>query len=146
MRILILAATFALTACAFGDDDGVIYPYRVLRVIDGDTVEVEAPFLPLPLKPVFHLRVAGVDTPERGQRAKCVRERRRAEFAKAYVEKRFAQASTVVIKLQSWDKYGGRVVGAVYLDGVSLAEGLIAGEYAIEYDGGEKSFDWCAPS
>ncbi len=46
-----------------------IYDYKVTRVIDGDTVEFEAPFLPAPLKPVLSLRVLGVDTPEKGGRA-----------------------------------------------------------------------------
>lgn len=123
--------------------DETVYPYKILRAIDGDTFEVEAPFLPLPLKPVLHLRLEGVDTPERGQKAACTKERRRADHAKVYVETELRTASEIVIRLHHWDKFGGRVVGSIYLDGVSLADKLLAQDYAVEYDGGEKSFSWC---
>ena len=33
------------------------YEWKVLRVIDGDTVEIEAPYLPAPLKPKLSIRV-----------------------------------------------------------------------------------------
>lgn len=123
--------------------DDVVYPYKILRVVDGDTFEVEAPFLPAPLKPVLHLRLKGVDTPESGQKAKCPKESRRADRAKLYVAAELNSASKIVMYLHHWDKFGGRVVGSVYLDGVSLANKLLEKDYAIEYDGGIKSFNWC---
>ena len=47
------------------------YEWDVLRVIDGDTVEIEAPYLPEPLAPKLSIRVYGVDTPEKGWRGQC---------------------------------------------------------------------------
>lgn len=120
-----------------------MYPYKILRVVDGDTVEVAAPFLPAPLKPVLHLRFDGVDTPERGHKSRCTKERRRADRAKIFVEAELGSASEILVYLHHWDKFGGRVVGSVYLDGVSLADKLLEKDYAIEYDGRTKSFDWC---
>lgn len=122
------------------------YPYGILRVVDGDTLLVEAPFLPLPLKPTLYLRLSGIDTPERGQKAKCVKESRRADHAKSFVETELQNANDIKLVIHGWDKYGGRILGAVYVDGVSLAEKLINENYAIEYDGGEKLFNWCGPS
>ena len=43
----------------------------VTHVIDGDTVAIEAKWIPLPMKPVISVRVYGVDTPEKSYRAKC---------------------------------------------------------------------------
>ncbi len=44
---------------------GVIYDANITRVIDGDTVAIEAPWLPDPLKKELSIRVFGVDTPEK---------------------------------------------------------------------------------
>jgi endonuclease YncB( thermonuclease family) len=41
-----------------------------------------------------------------------------------------------------WDKYGGRVLGDVILDGKSLREMLIEKGYAREYYGEAKT-SWC---
>ena len=45
------------------------YDTQVLRVSDGDTIVIAAPFLPAPLKPELAVRIFGVDTPEKGHRA-----------------------------------------------------------------------------
>jgi hypothetical protein len=58
---------------------GVTYDAQILRVTDGDTVVIAAPFLPAPLKPELAVRVYGVDTPEKGFRAQCESEKQRGE-------------------------------------------------------------------
>ena len=40
------------------------YDAQVIRVSDGDTIVISAPFLPAPLKPELAVRIFGVDTPE----------------------------------------------------------------------------------
>ena len=47
------------------------YDAKILRVSDGDTIVIAAPFLPAPLKPELAVRIYGVDTPEKGHRAQC---------------------------------------------------------------------------
>ncbi len=62
------------------------YDYQILRVIDGDTVEFEADFLPGALKQKLSLRVYGVDTPEKGPRAHCSDENLKSLNAKLFTE------------------------------------------------------------
>ena len=44
--------------------------------------------------------------------------------------------------LMDWDKYGGRVLGDVLLDGKSLRVALITNGFAREYYGEAKT-SWC---
>jgi hypothetical protein len=122
--------------------DGVTYDATITRVIDGDTVAFQAPFLPAPLKPELSIRVFGVDTPEKGFRAKCPQEDQRGQRATAFTKQLVAQSKTRQIILMDWDKYGGRVLGDVILDGKSLRTQLIANGLAREYYGEAKT-SWC---
>jgi endonuclease YncB( thermonuclease family) len=117
-------------------------PYEITRVIDGDTVEIAVDFLPKPLPPKLSIRVLGVDTPEKAPRAQCEAEAEKAKLASAFTKKAVAEAKEVDIVIVKWDKYGGRVLGDVFLDQKSLAEMLIAAEFARPYKGDAKT-SWC---
>ncbi len=121
---------------------GVAYDAVITRVIDGDTVAFQAPFLPAPLKPELSIRVFGVDTPEKGFRAQCESENARGQAATAFTKQAIAQSTTRQIVLMDWDKYGGRVLGDVLLNGQSLRQMLIANGFAREYYGEAKT-SWC---
>ena len=121
---------------------GVTYDAVITRVIDGDTVAFHAPFLPDPLKKELSIRVFGVDTPEKGHRAQCESEAQRGEAASAFTKQVIAQATQRQIILMDWDKYGGRVLGDVILNGQSLRQMLIVNGYAREYYGEAKT-SWC---
>jgi endonuclease YncB( thermonuclease family) len=118
------------------------YDYRVIRVLDGDTVEFDAPFLPKELKQVLKLRIEGVDTPEKGRLAKCDRERDLAERATRFTQQRVAGAKKHQVVIVGWDKYGGRVIGDLLIDGQSLKKMLLDSKNAMPYDGGKKA-SWC---
>lgn len=118
------------------------YQYKVIKVIDGDTVQIQAPFLPPPLKPVLSLRVMGVDTPEKPPLAKCLKEAKLSDDATFNARTLISSAKEIKIEISDWDKYGGRVLGNIWLDGKSLAELQIAGGYGRIYNGGKKS-NWC---
>ena len=120
----------------------VTYDFPITRVVDGDTVEFQATFLPAPLKPVLSIRVYGVDTPEKGFRAQCPSEAERGAAATEFTKKVITNSKERYITLMSWDKYGGRVLGDVYLDGKSLRALLIQNGYASEYYGEAKQ-SWC---
>ena len=96
---------------------GNLYDYKVNRVVDGDTVEFEANFLPDPLPKKLSIRVLGVDTPEKGGRAKCEKEAKAAAAASEFTKKAIANAKKIQIELKEWDKFGGRVLGDVIIDG-----------------------------
>ena len=118
------------------------YDYKVTRVLDGDTVGFEAKFLPDPLKKELLIRVYGVDTPEKGFRAKCESENTKGLAATEFTKKSVAAAKKIEVAIANWDKFGGRVLGDVILDGQSLRSLLIKNGYAREYYGEAKQ-SWC---
>ena len=121
---------------------GVTYDAVITRVIDGDTVAFQADFLPAPLKKELSIRVYGVDTPEKGFRAQCASEAQRGEAASAFTKQAVAASQTRQVVLMDWDKYGGRVLGDVILNGQSLRVMLIQNGFAREYYGEAKT-SWC---
>jgi micrococcal nuclease len=122
--------------------NGVLYDAQILRVSDGDTVVIAAPFLPAPLKPELAVRVFGVDTPEKGFRGQCDSEKARGEAASEFTKKAVKATKKHQVILYSWDKFGGRVLGDMILDGVSLRAELIRNGFAREYYGDAKQ-SWC---
>ena len=121
---------------------GVTYDAVITRVIDGDTVAFQADFLPAPLKKELSIRVYGVDTPEKGFRAACPSEAQRGEAASAFTKHAVESAQKRQVVLMDWDKYGGRVLGDVILNGQSLRVMLIQNGFAREYYGEAKT-SWC---
>jgi endonuclease YncB( thermonuclease family) len=121
---------------------GVVYDANITRVIDGDTVAFEAAWLPDPLKKELSIRVFGVDTPEKGHRAQCPSEAQRGEAATKFTKDMVAASQKRQVVLMAWDKYGGRVLGDVILNGQSLRAMLISKGYAREYYGEAKT-SWC---
>lgn len=116
--------------------------YKITRVIDGDTVEIAVDFLPDPLPPKLSIRILGIDTPEKAPRAKCEAEAEKAALAKRFTQRSIAEAREIDVKIKEWDKYGGRVLGLVFLDGHSLTDMLIKEGLARPYKGEAKS-SWC---
>jgi endonuclease YncB( thermonuclease family) len=102
--------------------------------------------MPDPLPKKLSIRVLGVDTPEKGHRASCPQEAAAAEqasqFTKDTLNKAYKSNLPVVIELNSHDKYGGRVLGDVIVNGQRLSAMLIANGHARPYFG-EKKSSWC---
>ena len=131
-------------------------PYKGVRVrvfvydvYDGDTCSILVPFGDEYLK--LKIRVLGVDTPEvkvrgaaKGTELGDLEEQAGAhvrEKVKALIEEKECE-----VRLDKWDKYGGRVNGVVFLESrkyATLTEYLLANYYAKEYHGKKKE-DWTA--
>lgn len=124
-----------LTSLVFSQD---LYDWKVTRVIDGDTVEVQVNFLPKELGDKLNVRVWGVDTPEKGWRAKSQRESQLGLKASEFTKQKIANAKETRISLIMWDKFGGRVLGDIIIDGQSLRQLLLDNGYAREYYGDKK--------
>jgi endonuclease YncB( thermonuclease family) len=139
---IILLALCIAPVFAEKEKSGVIYDVVLTRVIDGDTVAFQANWLPDPLKKELSLRVFGVDTPEKGFRAKCRSEDARGQAASAFTKAQINASQKRQIILMDWDKYGGRVLGDLILDGKSLRQMLITNGFAREYYGEAKT-TWC---
>ena len=135
---------FPLVNAAFAQKapKGVTYDAQILRVSDGDTVVISAPFLPSPLKPELAIRIYGVDTPEKGHRAQCPSEDQRGQAATQFTKNAVATTQKHQVTLYAWDKFGGRVLGDIILNGVSLRAELIKNGFAREYFGDAKQ-SWC---
>lgn len=140
---LTVFALFLISNMVFAaPKEGKVYNFTLGEVKDGDTVTFNAPFLPPPLKPILAVRVLGVDTPEKGFRAKCPQEAERGEAATKFTKSVVAKAKTIQFEIVDWDKFGGRVLGDVIVDGQRLSKLLIANGYAREY-WGEAKQSWC---
>ena len=141
-KILITLLMLPALALAQKTPKGVTYDAQIIRVSDGDTIVISAPFLPAPLKPELAVRVFGVDTPEKGHRAQCPSEAQRGEDASAFTKNAVKSTKKHQVILYGWDKFGGRVLGDLILDGVSLRSELIRNGFAREYYGDAKQ-SWC---
>lgn len=139
LALLLLVPTLVL---AQKTPQGVTYDAKILRVSDGDTVVIAAPFLPAPLKPELAVRIFGVDTPEKGHRAQCPSEDARGKAATEFTKTAVATTQKHQVTLYGWDKFGGRVLGDLILNGVSLRAELIRNGFAREYFGDAKQ-SWC---
>tara|TARA_R100000030_G_scaffold79591_3_gene62464 strand:- start:406 stop:858 length:453 start_codon:yes stop_codon:yes gene_type:complete len=106
---------------------------------DGDTCYVLAPTLPEPLQKMS-VRILGIDTPE--MRAECAEEKKLALKGRELANKMFRSAEKIIFDNLKWDKYGGRVLADVYLDGKSYKDEIINAGLARPYDGGTKE-SWC---
>ena len=146
-KYILLVLTVALAviippAMAQKTPQGVTYDAQIIRVSDGDTIVISAPFLPAPLKPELAVRIFGVDTPEKGHRAQCPQENERALIASQFTKTAIANSKKHQVTLYAWDKFGGRVLGDIIVDGKSIRQGLIANGLAREYYGDAKQ-SWC---
>jgi endonuclease YncB( thermonuclease family) len=139
---LTLALSVALPVQAQKTPKGVTYDAQIVRVSDGDTIVISAPFLPAPLKPELAVRIFGVDTPEKGWRGQCESEKQRGEAASLFTKDLVSKSSQRQVVLYGWDKFGGRVLGDILLNGQSLRTMLIQNGHAREYYGEAKQ-SWC---
>lgn len=137
-----MAAGLLGTACANASESlpGPV-PAEVVRVVDGDTIEVRARIW-LGQQVTTLVRLAGIDTPE--LHGGC------AESQVLALEARQRLAALVAshhVTLQEvrYDAHGGRVVARVRTeDGADLAEPLLAAGLARPYTGHGPRPDWCS--
>jgi endonuclease YncB( thermonuclease family) len=140
--LLLLLAVPVLAFAQKMPKNAATYDAQIIGVSDGDTIVIAAPFLPAPLKPQLAVRIFGVDTPEKGHRAQCPQEAQRGEMATQFTKKMVAQGQKFQVILYGWDKFGGRVLGDILVNGQSVRQGLIANGLAREYYGEAKQ-SWC---
>lgn len=119
---------------------GTIVPARLVKVYDGDTINVIIALgnnCPLAIK----VRVVGIDAPEITKKGTTTQlEKDAGLFVRDYVNNLFQITEIVQIKLHCIDKYGGRYVGDVFLaDNKTLSDHLLSLGYVKKYDGKTKT-------
>jgi len=132
--LLILIANVAVA-----DDFLELREYRNRLCYDGDTCYVVAKTLPDNLKNMS-IRILGIDTPE--IRGKCLEEKSLALQGRAFANDMFKNADNIEFRNLKWDKYGGRILADVYIDGISYKDKIIEAGLAREYYG-DKKIGWC---
>lgn len=118
-----------------------VYIYKVTKVIDGDTFEIETTDQSLLIQELgLRIRVSGIDTPE--MKGKCAKEKELAQKAKKIASVLMLNKDVKLSNVK-WDKFGGRIDAKVEIDNIDLAQALIKNKLAIEYNGEKKSKNWC---
>jgi micrococcal nuclease len=123
-----------------------MYEYRVkqvLRVVDGDTIDVDID-LGFNISYTQRVRLAGIDTPE--SRTTDKYEKTLGLEVKKKLGELLKSSTSIVIRTEkpdSSEKYG-RILGWLFLDGSSesVNTALIAGGYAWDYMGETKVKDF----
>ena len=140
--LFIILSFFPSSGNAAGSEIAGPVEAEVLRVIDGDTLLVEA--RPWPQQKVeVYVRIRGIDTPE--LRSSCPSERQAGEAARLALESLTEHAASLQLSRISGDKYFGRVVADVTVPGGgNVADYLLLAGLAEGYDGGRKAVRPCA--
>jgi endonuclease YncB( thermonuclease family) len=135
-----------LVAPAKAENLDTMYVYKAIRIIDGDTIALNVENeKPLIQKIGLNVRIRGIDTPEKGKKAKCDKEKALAEKATKFVNELIGvmgQNELLLSKVR-WDAYGGRIDAFVKVNGVDIGKALLVRGLAVEYDGNKKTKDWC---
>lgn len=116
------------------------YKCKIIKVLDGDTVDID---LDLGFKIILanqRVRMAGVDTPE--SRTAVAEEKVRGQLSKKKLAEKLPVGSWQIIETQkpdSNDDKFGRILGVFILeDGTRVNDWMIQNNYAVPYKGENK--------
>ncbi len=113
------------------------YKCKILRVVDGDTVDVD---IDLGFGIWMHkerVRLLGIDTPESRTRDK--EEKRFGLLSKQYVKDHYPVGSMAVLRTHK-DKTGkfGRILGELVWEKTTINKKMVDEHYAVIYNGQSK--------
>lgn len=112
------------------------YAAKVVRVIDGDTVDVVID-LGFDVHISARVRLEGIDTPE--TRTRDLEEKEHGIAAKRLVQSYMPPGKKCVIKTFYHNKGKfGRILGRFFVDGESVNDNLITMHLAVRYEGQSK--------
>lgn len=144
IRIAAAAGLIGIAVCAAAESRRAVEgPVRaqLVRVVDGDTIEVLARIWPDHYVETL-VRLAEIDAPELNGR--CAEESERAARAKARLAALLAGGRLQLVDIH-YGKYAGRVVARVLAeDGRDVGKILLEERLARPYRGGRRA-PWCKP-
>lgn len=113
------------------------YKCKILRVVDGDTVDVD---IDLGFGIWMHkerVRLLGIDTPESRTRDK--EEKRFGLLSKQFVKDHYPVGSTAILRTHK-DKTGkfGRILGELVWENTTINKIMVDEHYAVLYNGQSK--------
>jgi micrococcal nuclease len=116
------------------------YKCKIIKVLDGDTVDID---LDLGFNIILtsqRVRMAGIDTPE--SRTTIAEEKVRGQLSKKKLAEKLPIGSWQIIETQKSDNNDdkfGRILGVFILeDGTKVNDWLIKNNYAVPYKGENK--------
>ncbi len=138
-RLILIFALCFFTANAKENYNGIVID-EVTSIYDGDTFRANIRGYPSIVGERMPIRINGIDTPE--MRGKCTKEKTLAREAKQFTVSKLRGAKVIELRNMQRGKYF-RIVADVFVDNKSLADELIKNNFAVRYDGGTKTKNWC---
>ena len=114
-----------------------MYEYRckILKVVDGDTVDVD---IDLGFGMTYkkqRVRLMGIDTPE--SRTRDLVEKLFGKASKKHLKEILSNAEMLTLVSHDKGKFG-RILGELYVNGESINQKMIDDHHAVDYGGGNK--------
>lgn len=113
--------------------------FEVIRVIDGDTIEVTFPDVPAIFGKFISIRIRRMSAPE--IRTKDLREKAYGYKAKSFLEDLLSAGSEITLRNVERGKYF-RLVADVIIDGHSVKQAMFKAGYAVLWKKGHPKPDW----
>jgi micrococcal nuclease len=113
------------------------YKSKVIKIIDGDTVDVDIDLGFGIILAKQRIRLYGIDTPE--SRTRDLEEKYYGKLSSAFLQKHCPKGSYITLRTHL-DKKGkfGRILGELIVDGKNLNQTMIEENLAVEYQGQSK--------
>ena len=114
------------------------YKAKILRIVDGDTVDVD---IDLGVGVWLHkerIRLYGIDTPE--SRTRDLVEKKYGLMSKDFLKDKLKNAEKIVIKTHKGEETGkfGRILGEIFCDNVNVNQQMCDVGHAVAYYGQSK--------
>ena len=117
-----------------------MYEYRcsVVKVIDGDTVDVDIDLGFGVWLRKERIRLRGIDTPE--SRTRDLEEKKYGLMAKLFLQKMLSESDIILKTFKDAEGKFGRILGDLYQtnDSTSINQHLVNNHHAVIYDGQSK--------
>ena len=115
------------------------YRSNLIKIIDGDTIDVDLDLGFSVMLKKQRIRLYGINTPE--SRTRDLEEKRYGLAAKARLRELLEEADTITVRTaidkKARGKYG-RILGTIWADDLNVNERLVEEGHAIPYFGGKK--------
>ena len=114
------------------------YKCKLVKVVDGDTIDVDIDLGFGVWLRKQRIRMYGIDTPE--SRTRDLDEKKYGLAAKEFVKQLVNGWEYAVLRTQKYDAKGkfGRILGDIIVDKKSLSETMIKAHHAVPYHGQSK--------
>jgi|TARA_Y100000310_G_scaffold71645_1_gene67532 micrococcal nuclease len=112
-----------------------VYKAKILRVVDGDTVDVDIDLGFGLTSNKKRIRLLGIDTPEK--RTRDLTEKYYGKLATAFLESHLEVGKKYKLRTSKPDKYG-RILGEFFIKDTNINQLLVEENHAVAYYGQSK--------